>query len=98
MKAALLALTMILFLASCSSQTPENADTEKRIALCQEVMKLYIEEAKTYERDRKKLIASCHMSQRERTVEQWRCTLNAMQQGGKYSVSSDKCGRTASSQ
>jgi len=92
---AKIALSSMILLVACSGQTPENAATERRIALCKEVMKLYIVEAKTYERDRKKLVESCHISQRERSEEQWQCTLSAMKQGEKYVESSDKCGKTA---
>jgi hypothetical protein len=90
--------TILLFacalLSGCPQQTAENAETEKRIALCQDVMKAYIVEAKTYERDRKKLVASCHMSQKERTAEQWQCVLSAMQKGEKYEAASNQCGKT----
>ncbi|NJD04996.1 MAG: hypothetical protein FIA97_00670 [Methylococcaceae bacterium] len=87
----LLAATL---LSGCPQQSAENAETEKRVALCKDIMKLYIVEAKTYERDRQKLIASCHMSQRERTVDQWQCVLSAMQKGEKYEAASNQCGKT----
>jgi hypothetical protein len=95
MKTPVCLLILAASLAGCTQQSAENADTEKRIGLCLEVMKLYIVEAKVYERDRKKLVASCHISQKERTIEQWQCTLSAMQKGEKYESASDQCGRTA---
>jgi hypothetical protein len=79
-------------LAGCSSPSPENADTQQRIALCESVMKKYIVEANTYERDRKRLIGSCHISQKERSIEQWQCLLDAMERGTKYAEASEQCG------
>lgn len=79
-------------LAGCSSPSPENADTQQRIALCESVMKKYIVEANTYERDRQRLIGSCHISQKERSIEQWKCVLEAMEQGTKYAEASERCG------
>jgi hypothetical protein len=89
----ILAATTLL---GCSSPSGDNVETSKRIALCEEVMKSYIKEANTYERDRKRLIGSCHISQKERTLEQWQCTLDSMQKGEKYDAASEKCGRTGS--
>lgn len=74
----------------------ESADARKRIAVCEEVMKNYIQEAKTYDRDRKRLIGSCQISQRERTLEQWQCVLDGQRKGEKYVEASDRCGRTPS--
>ncbi|WP_045225069.1 hypothetical protein [Methyloterricola oryzae] len=79
--------------AACSPQAPENSETEERIAICKNVMKRYIVEAKTYERDRERLIGSCHMTQMERTLEQWQCVLSSMEKGQKYVDASDKCGK-----
>jgi hypothetical protein len=79
-------------MAGCSSPSPENADTKQRIALCESVMKKYIVEANTYERDRQRLIGSCHISQKERSIEQWQCVLAAMDQGTKYAEASERCG------
>lgn len=87
----LLCVCLAVNLAGCTGQTAENAEIDKRIAICQDVMKLYIKEAKTHERDQKRLIGTCHMSQKERTTEQWQCTLAGMQGGGKYAEVSDKC-------
>lgn len=92
MKTTIFGALTLIFLSGCSPQSEENADTEKRIAACQEVMKLYITQATVYERDRKRLIGSCHISQAKRTLEQWQCTLKAMQTGEKFKDSSDKCG------
>ncbi|BBL70858.1 hypothetical protein [Methylogaea oryzae] len=86
-----LGLILAANLAGCTGQSAENAEIDKRIAICQDVMKLYIKEANTHERDRKRLIGTCHMSQKERTTEQWQCTLAGMQGGGKYAEVSDKC-------
>lgn len=87
-------LPLALLLAACEQQSEQNADTEKRIATCQDVMRLYIEQGNVYERDRKRLIGSCHISQKERSLEQWQCTLAAMQKGEKFEPASNKCGRT----
>lgn len=92
MKKHLVAASLMAVLAGCSEQSPENAEAEKRIAACQEVMKLYMTQATVYERDRKRLIGSCHISQSKRTLEQWQCTLKAMQSGEKFKNSSDQCG------
>lgn len=90
----LLALTALpLLTAACSPQTPEASETEQRVAVCTDVMKRYIVEAKTYERDRARLIGSCHMTQMERTLEQWQCVLSSMEKGEKYVDASDKCGK-----
>jgi hypothetical protein len=87
-------------LLGCSNPPQESAETSKRIALCEEVMRTYIKEANTYARDQKRLIGSCHISQKERTLEQWQCALDSMQKGEKYEAASNKCGRsgTASAQ
>ena len=82
-------------LAGCSGPSPENADTQQRIALCESVMKKYIVEANTYERDRKRLIGSCHISQKERSIAQWQCVLDAMDRGTKYAEASEQCGTEA---
>ena len=97
MKTTLLITSLLVVLTSCESQSPENAETEKRIAACQEVMKLYMTQATVYERDRKRLIGSCHISQSKRTLEQWQCTLKAMQDGEKFKDASEKCGAKDSS-
>lgn len=91
-KLLITASAALVLLAGCEEQTPENAETEKRIATCQEVMKLYMTQGKVYERDRKRLIGTCHISQSKRTLAQWECTLKAMQAGGLLKDSSDKCG------
>ena len=57
--------------AGCEQPSPETAEAEKRIAACEEVMKLYMTQATVYERDRKRLVGSCHISQSKRTLEQW---------------------------
>ena len=92
MKTALFLSALIVILSGCETQAPETAEAEKRIAACQEVMKLYITQAIVYERDRKRLLASCHIAQSKRTLEQWQCTLKAMQTGEKFKNSSDQCG------
>lgn len=92
MKKSSIAFLLLAVLAGCEQQSPENLETEKRIAACEEVMKLYITQANVYERDRKRLVGSCHISQAKRTLEQWQCTLKAMQTGDKFKDSSDKCG------
>lgn len=92
MKTILLSLSFLLVLSGCETQDPANAEAEKRIAACQEVMKLYMTQATVYERDRKRLLGSCHISQGKRTLEQWQCTLREMQTGVKFKDSSDKCG------
>ena len=92
MKTILLSISFLLTLAGCQSEDPINVEAEKRIAACQEVMKLYMTQATVYERDRKRLIGSCHISQSKRTLEQWQCTLKEMQTGVKFKDSSDKCG------
>ncbi len=92
MKTILFLSALLFAITGCETQTPENLETEKRIAACQEVMKLYITQATVYERDRKRLIGSCHISQNKRTLEQWQCTLTAMQTGEKFKNSSEKCG------
>lgn len=103
MKKQLYVVLLSAGLAGCSDPSDsglaaQNAETEKRIAVCQEVMKTYIQQANTYERDRKRLIGSCQISQKERTLEQWQCALSAMQNGEKYESASDKCGRTSTAQ
>ena len=92
MKTILLSLTFLLALAGCQAEDPINVEAEKRVAACQEVMKLYMTQATVYERDRKRLVGSCHISQSKRTLEQWQCTLKAMQTGEKFKNSSDQCG------
>ena len=92
MKTILLSLTFLLALAGCQAEDPINVEAEKRVAACQEVMKLYMTQATVYERDRKRLIGSCHIAQSKRTLEQWQCTLKEMQTGVKFKDSSDKCG------
>ena len=92
MKTILFISALLFVISGCETQTPENAETEKRIAACQEVMKLYITQANVYERDRKRTIGSCHIAQNKRTLEQWQCTLKAMQTGEKFTNSSEKCG------
>lgn len=97
MKKILFSLALLLALPGCEQQSPENVEAEKRIAACQEVMKLYMTQATVYERDRKRLVGSCHISQSKRTLEQWQCTLKAMQTGEKFKASSDQCGASADS-
>ena len=92
MKTILFFFAFLILLAGCETQSPEIAEAEKRITACQEVMKLYITQATVYERDRKRLLGSCHISQSKRTLEQWQCTLKAMQTGEKFKNSSDQCG------
>lgn len=92
----LMAGLISLTCSACAPQQPEqSAETSQRIAVCEDVMRLYIQEAKTYERDRQKLIASCQISQKERSLAQWQCVLDAQKQGRKYAEASDQCGRTA---
>lgn len=79
-------------LVGCSGPSPENTETQQRIAICEQVMKKYIVEANTYERDRQRLIASCNISQRNRTLQQWQCALEAMEKGTKYADASNQCG------
>ena len=97
MKKILFLLVAFLSLVGCETQTPENAEALKRVAVCEEVMKLYMTQATVYERDRKRLVGSCHISQSKRTLEQWQCTLKAMQTGEKFKASSDQCGASADS-
>ena len=97
MKTILFLLTLSFALAGCETQAPETVEAEKRIAVCQEVMKLYMTQATVYERDRKRLLGSCHISQGKRTLEQWQCTLKAMQTGEKFKDSSEQCGAKNSS-
>ncbi len=92
MKTILLLSALLTLLTGCEAQDPVNVEAEKRIAACQEVMKLYMTQATVYERDRKRLLGSCHISQSKRTLEQWQCTLKAMQTGEKFKNSSDQCG------
>jgi hypothetical protein len=92
MKKTGIAALLLATLAGCEPQSTETAEAEQRIAACQEVMKLYITQATVYERDRKRLIGSCHISQGKRTLAQWQCTLKAMQTGEKFKASSDQCG------
>jgi len=92
MKKILFLSAIITLLTACEAQDPANVEAEKRIAACQEVMKLYMTQATVYERDRKRLLGSCHISQGKRTLEQWQCTLKAMQTGEKFKNSSDQCG------
>lgn len=89
-----LVVLVVVLLGGCSEQTAENDLTRRRVAACQQVMKAYIKEAKIYERDQDRLIASCGISQKERTLEQWQCTLAGMEKGGKYAEASDACGKT----
>lgn len=91
MKTTILTILFIA-LAGCETQSPENAEMEKRIATCQEVMKIYMTQSTVYERDRKRLVGTCHISQSKRTLEQWQCTLSAMQKGEKFKAASDQCG------
>jgi len=91
-KTCVAAALLAVLAAGCEQQSPETVEAEKRIAACQEVMKLYMTQATVYERDRKRLVGSCHISQSKRTLEQWQCTLKEMQTGEKFKNSSDKCG------
>lgn len=84
---------VFLVLGGCPEQSEENAETKQRIATCQEVMQMYIKEANTYERDRKRLVGSCHISQRERTLQQWQCAVDNMKKGMKYAEVSDFCAK-----
>jgi hypothetical protein len=93
MKNAIGLLVLVLVLSGCSEQSAENDLTRSRVAACQQVMKAYIKEAKIYERDHDRLIASCGISQKERTLEQWQCALAGMEKGGKYTEVSDACGK-----
>lgn len=92
MKIKLFSASLLGVLAGCSPQSEENAEAEKRIATCQEVMKVYMTQVTVYERDRKRLVGSCQIAQRHRSLEQWQCTLSSMQKGEKYKDASDKCG------
>lgn len=94
MKTSIFPLALFLLLSACAPPPQESSETSRRIAACEEAMKLYIAEAKTYDRDRKKIIGSCQISQRERTLEQWQCVVAAQRQGRKYAEASDQCGRT----
>lgn len=91
----LMAGLISLTCSACAPQPEQSAETSQRIAVCEDVMRLYIQEAKTYERDRQKLIASCQISQKERTLAQWQCVVETQKQGRKYAEASDQCGRTA---
>lgn len=81
-------------LTGCSNPSVDNTETQKRIAVCEQIMQKYIVEAKIYERDRKRLVASCNISQKERTLAQWQCVLDAMDKGTKYADASDQCGKS----
>jgi hypothetical protein len=86
-------IVVAAILAGCSDPSSDSGETQRRIGLCQQVMKKYIIEAKTYERDQQRLIASCQISQKDRSIEQWQCVLDAVDKGEKYAEASDKCGR-----
>jgi hypothetical protein len=94
MKIRRLGLLTVASLAACSSPSSDNVETAQRVALCQQIMKKYIVEAKIYERDQQRLVASCQISQKERSLAQWQCVLDAMERGGKYAEASDQCGRS----
>ncbi len=85
---------MALFTAGCGPGSGGNDEGLKRIAICQEVMRKYIVEAHLYERDWKKTIASCNLSQFHRTLEQWQCVLTEVNAGKPYVQASDQCGST----
>lgn len=92
MKKAIVCLGLALAAAGCEQEQPVNVETQKRIAACEEVMKLYMTQGRVYERDRKRLIGSCQISQSKRTLAQWECTLQAMQKGTLFKNASDDCG------
>lgn len=85
-------------LVGCTNQSSESTDTKARIAVCEDVMRKYIVEAKIYERDRQRLVASCNISQKERTLEQWQCVLAGMETGAKYAEMSERCGTVGKKQ
>lgn len=94
MKRLPITLSGLLLLAGCSSSDSggENTEAQKRLKVCEAVMKKYIVEAHLYERDWKKTIGSCNISQLHRTLEQWECVLAGMEGGEKYVDASDRCG------
>ncbi len=92
MKKTAITLLALSALAGCEPQSADNLETQQRIAACEDVMRLYITQGKVYERDRKRLIGSCHIAQSKRTLEQWQCALKAMQGGEPFKSASDKCG------
>lgn len=94
MKNYVVSFLLLAGVVGCTEKTADNAATERRIALCQEVMKSYIVEANIHKRDQKRIIGTCHMAQKERTEEQWRCALDSMRKGEAYDAASDKCGKT----
>ena len=83
-----------LLTAGCDAGSEGKDEGLQRIAICQEVMRKYIVEAHLYERDWKKTIASCNLSQFHRTLEQWQCVLNEVSAGKSYVQASDQCGST----
>jgi hypothetical protein len=95
MKKTAITLLALSTLAGCEPQSADNLETQQRIAVCEDVMRVYMTQGKVYERDRKRLVGSCQIAQSKRTLEQWQCALKAMQGGEPFKSASDKCGGAA---
>lgn len=88
---------VMVSLGGCG-QGDTSADlTQKRLKVCEEVMRRYIVESKLAERDWKKTVGSCNISQLHRSLDQWECVLKGMEDGQKYVDASDRCGATPDS-
>ena len=89
-----LVTSLTLLLSACGPDTPSSDENQQRLKICQTVMQKYIEESHLNERDWKKTIGSCNISQLHRTLDQWQCVLKAMEGGQRYVDASDQCGST----
>ena len=94
MKVGLIAGLAMVSLSGCGQSGSSNDLTQKRLKVCEEVMRRYIVESKLAERDWKKTVGSCNISQLHRSLEQWECVLKGMENGQKYVEAADRCGAT----
>lgn len=92
LRVGLIAGAAIVSLAGCGQGDMSTEITQKRVKVCEEVMKKYIVEAKLVERDWKKTIATCNISQLHRSLAQWECVLKGMEEGQEYVKATDRCG------
>ena len=94
MKVGLIAGLAMVSLTGCGQSGSSNDLTQKRLKVCEEVMRRYIVESKLAEGDWKKTVGSCNISQLHRSLEQWECVLKGMENGQKYVEAADRCGAT----
>jgi hypothetical protein len=89
---ATLVFASSLALGGCgSAKAPKDADTDKSIALCRQVMKIHSQKMNDGQHKTEKLQDGCKQSANLKTPAQWQCVLDGLNKGGDYIPVSSKC-------